>query len=103
LRRILAGITYAGRRAVLEGTQLPEVVARLLPKYQLKTIRRETKAMDNKKKYDNNGIYATEDLIELFWGLLKEGYTGLGFGLILDLIEDRVEDQRQLKEEGDNN
>ena len=59
--------------------------------------------MDNKKKYDNNGIYATEDLIELFWGLLKEGYTGLGFGLILDLIEDRVEDQRQLKEEGDNN
>jgi hypothetical protein len=60
--------------------------------------------MDNKKKYDNNGIYATEDLIELFWGLLKEGYTGLGFGLILDLIEDRVQDQRNLKEEeGDNN
>jgi hypothetical protein len=60
--------------------------------------------MDNKKKYDNNGIYATEDLIELFWGLLKEGYTGLGFGLILDLIEDRVQDQRDLKEEeGDNN
>jgi hypothetical protein len=58
--------------------------------------------MDNKKKYDNNGIYATEDLIELFWGLLKEGYTGLGFGLILDLIEDRVEDQRQLKEEEGN-
>jgi hypothetical protein len=56
--------------------------------------------MDNKKKYDNNGIYATEDLIELFWGLLKEGYTGLGFGLILDLIEDRVQDQKQLKEEG---
>lgn len=58
--------------------------------------------MDNKKKYDNNGIYATEDLIELFWGLLKEGYTGLGFGLILDLIETRVEDQRQLKEEEGN-
>jgi hypothetical protein len=39
--------------------------------------------MENKKKYDNNGIYATEDLIELFWTeLLKEGYTGLGFGLI---------------------
>ena len=56
--------------------------------------------MDNKKKYDNNGMYATEDLIELFWGLLKEGYTGLGFGLILDLIEDRVQDQKQLKEEG---
>jgi hypothetical protein len=59
--------------------------------------------MDNKKKYDNNGIYATEDLIELFWGLLKEGYTGLGFGLILDLIEDRVQDQRQLKEEEEGN
>jgi hypothetical protein len=55
--------------------------------------------MDNKKKYDNNGIYATEDLIELFWGLLKDGYTGLGFGLILDLIEDRVPDQKQLKKE----
>ena len=59
--------------------------------------------MDNKKKYDNDGIYATQDLIELFWGLLKEGYTGLGFGLILDLIEDRVPDQKQLKkEEGQN-
>jgi hypothetical protein len=56
--------------------------------------------MENKKKYDNNGMYATEDLIELFWGLLKEGYTGLGFGLILDLIEDRVQDQKELKEEG---
>jgi hypothetical protein len=55
--------------------------------------------MDNKKKYDNNGIYATEDIIELFWGLLKEGYTGLGFGLILDLIEDRLEDTRQTKQE----
>jgi hypothetical protein len=53
--------------------------------------------MNNKKKYDNNGIYATEDIIELFWGLLKEGYTGLGFGLILDLIEDRLEDTRQTK------
>jgi hypothetical protein len=55
--------------------------------------------MDNKKKYDNNGIYATEDIIELFWGLLKEGYTGLGFGLILDLIEDRLEDTRELKQD----
>jgi hypothetical protein len=55
--------------------------------------------MDNKKKYDNNGIYATEDIIELFWGLLKEGYTGLGFGLILDLIEDRLEDTRQTKQD----
>jgi hypothetical protein len=54
--------------------------------------------MDNKKKYDNNGIYATEDIIELFWGLLKEGYTGLGFGLILDLIEDRLEDTRESKQ-----
>jgi len=54
--------------------------------------------MDNKKKYDNNGIYATEDIIELFWGLLKEGYTGLGFGLILDLIEDRLEDTRETKQ-----
>jgi hypothetical protein len=55
--------------------------------------------MDNKKKYDNNGIYATEDIIELFWGLLKDGYTGLGFGLILDLIEDRLEDTRQTRQE----
>jgi hypothetical protein len=55
--------------------------------------------MDNKKKYDNNGIYATEDIIELFWGLLKDGYTGLGFGLILDLIEDRLEDTRQTKQD----
>ena len=53
--------------------------------------------MNNTKKYDNNGIYATEDIIELFWGLLKEGYTGLGFGLILDLIEDRLEDTRETK------
>jgi hypothetical protein len=55
--------------------------------------------LDNKKKYDNNGIYATEDIIELFWGLLKEGYTGLGFGLILDLIEDRLEDTRQTRQD----
>jgi hypothetical protein len=67
------------------------------------TTRRETKTMENKKKYDNNGIYATEDLIELFWGLLKEGYTGLGFGLILDLIEDRVQDQKQEKEKEEGN
>ena len=59
--------------------------------------------MENKKKYDNNGIYATEDLIELFWGLLKEGYTGLGFGLILDLIETRVQDQQEVQEEGNKN
>lgn len=57
--------------------------------------------MNNKKKYDNNGIYATEDIIELFWGLLKEGYTGLGFGLILDLIEDRLEDTRQTKQDAE--
>jgi hypothetical protein len=59
--------------------------------------------MNNKKKYDNNGIYATEDIIELFWGLLKEGYTGLGFGLILDLIEDRLEDTRESKQEAETN
>ena len=57
--------------------------------------------MSNKDKYDNNGIYKTEDLIELFWGLLKDGYTGLGFGLILDLIERDVKDQRE--EKGDEN
>jgi hypothetical protein len=57
--------------------------------------------MNNKKKYDNNGIYATEDIIELFWGLLKEGYTGLGFGLILNLIEDRLEDTRQTKQDAE--
>lgn len=49
----------------------------------------------NSEKYDNQGIYKTEDLIELFWGLHKDGYTGLGFGLILDLIERDVEDQRE--------
>jgi hypothetical protein len=51
----------------------------------------------NSAKYDNNGVYKTEDLIELFWGLLKDGYTGLGFGLILDLIERDVKDQRERK------
>lgn len=54
--------------------------------------------MNNKTKYDNQNIYATEDIIELFWGLYKEGYTGLGFGLILDLIEDRLEDTRETKQ-----
>ena len=53
--------------------------------------------MNYKKTHDNQGIYATEVIIELFWGLLKEGYTGLGFGLILDLIEDRLEDTRETK------
>lgn len=48
----------------------------------------------NASKYDNKGVYKTEDLIELFWGLLKDGYTGLGFGLILDLIERDVRDIR---------
>lgn len=57
--------------------------------------------MSNKDKYDNQGMYATEDLIELFWGLLKDGYTALGFGLILDLIEDRVQDQRELKQDAE--
>ena len=52
-------------------------------------------ACGNREKYDNNGLYKTEDLIELFWGLLKDGYTGLGFGLILDLIERDVKDQRE--------
>jgi hypothetical protein len=50
---------------------------------------------ENKNKFDNQGIYKTEDIIELFWGLLKDGYTGLGFGLILDLIERDVKDQRE--------
>jgi hypothetical protein len=53
--------------------------------------------MNNKEKYDNQSVYKTEDLIELFWGLLKDGYTGLGFGLILDLIERDVRDIRQEK------
>jgi len=57
--------------------------------------------MDNKEKYDNQSVYKTEDLIELFWGLLKDGYTGLGFGLILDLIERDVKDQREEKREED--
>jgi hypothetical protein len=54
---------------------------------------------ENKNKYDNNGLYKTEDLIELFWGLLKDGYTGLGFGLILDLIERDVKDQREREQD----
>jgi hypothetical protein len=58
--------------------------------------------MSNREKYDNQSVYKTEDLIELFWGLLKDGYTGLGFGLILDLIERDVRDIRQEKEEGNN-
>jgi hypothetical protein len=49
----------------------------------------------NTEIYDNQGLYKTEDLIELFWGLLKDGYTGLSFGLILDLIERDVKDQRE--------
>jgi hypothetical protein len=52
-------------------------------------------ACGNSEKYDNNGLYKTEDLIELFWGLLKEGYTGLGFGLILDLIQRDVKNRRE--------
>jgi len=56
---------------------------------------------ENKNKYDNNGMYATEDLIEMFWGLLKDGYTGLGFGLILDLIQRDVQDQRELKQDAE--
>jgi hypothetical protein len=58
--------------------------------------------MDNKEKYDNQSVYKTEDLIELFWGLLKDGYTGLGFGLILDLIERDVKDIRQERQEENN-
>jgi hypothetical protein len=58
--------------------------------------------MNNKEKYDNQSVYKTEDLIELFWGLLKDGYTGLGFGLILDLIERDVRDIRQEREEENN-
>jgi hypothetical protein len=56
---------------------------------------------ENKNKYDNNGMYATEDLIEMCWGLLKDGYTGLGFGLILDLIQRDVQDQRELKQDAE--
>jgi hypothetical protein len=69
----------------------------------LRKIKQQTEKgknkMSNKDKYDNQGIYKTEDLIELFWGLLKDGYTGLGFGLILDLIERDVKDQREEKGE----
>jgi hypothetical protein len=65
----------------------------------LRKIKQQTEKgknkMSNKDKYDNQGVYKTEDLIELFWGLLKDGYTGLGFGLILDLIERDVKDQRE--------
>ena len=86
----------------MKSWELGNLFAWLLEKNK-KTKRRENKNMNNKTKYDNNGIYATEDIIELFWGLLKEGYTGLGFGLILDLIEDRLEDTRELKQDKDVN
>jgi hypothetical protein len=36
--------------------------------------------------------YDTEDLIAIFGQLLEEGYSGLGLGLIIDLIKERCEE-----------
>ena len=36
--------------------------------------------------------YDTEDLIAMFGQLLEEGYSGLGLGLIIDLIKERCEE-----------
>ena len=36
--------------------------------------------------------YDTEDLIAMFSQLLEEGYSGLGLGLIIDLIKERCEE-----------
>jgi hypothetical protein len=43
-------------------------------------------------------IYATADLIALFAGLEKEGYTGLSLKLITDLIERDCQDITEGKE-----
>ena len=36
-------------------------------------------------------VYDTEQLRDLFTSLLDDGYTGLGLGLIIDLIKQRLE------------
>jgi hypothetical protein len=36
--------------------------------------------------------YNTDDLIKMFLELSKEGYSGLGLGLIIDLIKQRCEE-----------
>jgi hypothetical protein len=36
--------------------------------------------------------YDTADLIAMFGQLLEEGYSGLGLGLIIDLIKERCEE-----------
>ena len=36
-------------------------------------------------------VYDTEQLRDLFTELLDDGYTGLGLGLIIDLIKQRLE------------
>jgi hypothetical protein len=36
--------------------------------------------------------YDTEDLMAMFGQLLEEGYSGLGLGLIIDLIKERCEE-----------
>jgi hypothetical protein len=38
--------------------------------------------------------YPTDHLVMLFQELLEDGYTGLGLGLIIDLIRDRLEESR---------
>jgi hypothetical protein len=43
-------------------------------------------------------VYATADLVALFAGLEKEGYTGLSLKLITDLIERDCQDITEGKE-----
>lgn len=38
--------------------------------------------------------YSTDHLVMMFQELLEDGYTGLGLGLIIDLIKDRLEELR---------
>ena len=47
---------------------------------------------------EQNPVYATSDLIAMFAGLQKEGYTGLSLKLITDLIERDCKDITEGKE-----
>ena len=46
----------------------------------------ETLVSKNLPLEDAQKVYCTQALIELFEGLQKDGYSGLGLGLIVDLV-----------------
>lgn len=50
---------------------------------------------NTENNHSRQAVYATDKLIELFWGLLQDGYTGLSMGLIVDLIERDIEDLKE--------